>query len=247
MRITVVTGGFDPLHSGHIALFNSAKAYGDYLIVGLNDDEWLANKKGKAFMPLKERLAIVSNLRMIDKALSFKNNKNGDASDFLLRLTREYPLDDITFCNGGDRKKGNTPETKVKGISHAYGIGGEDKKNSSSWIIKEALALDSETRQWGRFNNFFLDKEVKVKEIIVDAGKSLSYQRHQHRAELWFVTKGSCKVNHEDGFELLYKFDKYLVEEKAWHQLVNNTEEPCHIIEIQYGSETSEIDIERRQ
>ena len=66
-RIVLVTGGFDPLHSGHIEYFEAAKELGDELWVGLNSDEWLVNKKGKAFMPYEERLAIIQNLKMVDR------------------------------------------------------------------------------------------------------------------------------------------------------------------------------------
>ena len=67
MNVVIVTGGFDPLHSGHIAYFKAAKELGDYLVVGLNSDEWLTRKKGRPFMPLQERMAIVGNLNMVDE------------------------------------------------------------------------------------------------------------------------------------------------------------------------------------
>ena len=62
MKIVVVSGGFDPLHSGHIAMFKSAKELGDRLIVAVNSDAWLARKKGRAFMPLHERTSVITNL-----------------------------------------------------------------------------------------------------------------------------------------------------------------------------------------
>ena len=66
MKIVIVTGGYDPLHSGHLAYFRAAKKLGDRLIVGLNSDEWLARKKGRPFMPMSERFALVSCLNMVD-------------------------------------------------------------------------------------------------------------------------------------------------------------------------------------
>ena len=64
-RVVLVTGGFDPLHSGHIEYFKSAKRLGDILVVGVNSDAWLERKKGRAFMPAKERITIIENLKMV--------------------------------------------------------------------------------------------------------------------------------------------------------------------------------------
>ena len=61
MNIVVASGGFDPIHSGHISYLNHAKKLGDYLIVALNSDEWLRNKKGKSFMTFIERKIIFRN------------------------------------------------------------------------------------------------------------------------------------------------------------------------------------------
>ena len=77
MKVIVVSGGFDPLHSGHIAYFAAAKKLGDRLVVALNSDEWLVNKKGKNFMPFDERASIISNLKMVDEVISFDDDKYG--------------------------------------------------------------------------------------------------------------------------------------------------------------------------
>ena len=74
MKIIVVSGGFDPLHSGHIEYFDSAKKLGDHLIVALNSDEWLINKKGKPFMLFKERKILIENLRMVDEVIDFDDD-----------------------------------------------------------------------------------------------------------------------------------------------------------------------------
>ena len=76
MRIVIVSGGFDPIHSGHIEHFKEAKKLGDILIVGLNSDEWLTRKKGKPFMPIQERLAVIRELRMVDSAVAFNDDDN---------------------------------------------------------------------------------------------------------------------------------------------------------------------------
>ena len=77
MKITVVSGGFDPIHSGHISYIKSAKAYGDYLIIALNSDQWLVNKKGKAFMPFEERKSVLENLKEVDEVIDFDDDDLG--------------------------------------------------------------------------------------------------------------------------------------------------------------------------
>ena len=77
MKIIVVSGGFDPIHSGHIAYFKSAREYGDKLIVALNSDEWLQKKKGKAFMPFNERKIIIENLSSVDEVIQFEDDELG--------------------------------------------------------------------------------------------------------------------------------------------------------------------------
>ena len=89
MKIVVVSGGFDPIHSGHIRLFNSARTYGDYLIVGLNSDAWLQRKKGRAFMPFGESVSIGMNLKAVDEVMRF-NDDDGSANDLLKQVKEKY-------------------------------------------------------------------------------------------------------------------------------------------------------------
>ena len=74
MKIVLVTGGFDPLHSGHMDYFNSARSLGNKLAVGLNSDEWLTRKKGQPFMSWQERAGIISNLRSVDYVIEFDDS-----------------------------------------------------------------------------------------------------------------------------------------------------------------------------
>ena len=135
-KISVVSGGFDPVHSGHIAYFNAAKKLGDKLIVALNSDNWLIKKKGNFFMPFTERKIIIENFSVVDEVINFDDDSIGSATNALIKLKEAYPNHEIIFCNGGDRNSKNSPEQMISGIKHEFGVGGEDKKNSSSWILE---------------------------------------------------------------------------------------------------------------
>ena len=137
-NIVVVSGGFDPIHSGHIAYFKDAKAFGDELIVGINSDEWLIRKKGKAFMPMHERQAVVQSIRYVDYVIQF--NDDDDSAILLLKLVKQtWPNDKIIFANGGDRNESNNREISVENVKFVYGVGGSMKLNSSSKILHDWL------------------------------------------------------------------------------------------------------------
>jgi cytidyltransferase-like protein len=253
MKIVVVSGGFDPIHSGHIAYFNAAKDHGDILVVALNSDDWLIDKKSKYFMPFAERKNIIENLHMVDKVIDFEDDEHKSCSLGLEKIKKMYPDDEIFFCNGGDRTQENIPEMSVEGINFLFGIGGEDKKNSSSWILKD-YSFDFEERVWGKFYNLFEDTgdtNIKLKELIVAPKIGLSFQKHFYRSEIWFVSKGACTVNYSEGEAEDFKpidfklEDVLFIKKGAWHQIINPYDKPCHIIEIQYGEKTIEEDIER--
>lgn len=249
-KICVVSGGFDPIHSGHIDYINSAKLNGDFLVVALNSDEWLIKKKGKFFMPFSERKSVIQNLKAVDKVIDFKDDSKGSCINALKKIKKMFPNEKIIFCNGGDRSNENTLEQDVEGIEFLFGVGGKNKKNSSSWILKD-FVHNSEDRIWGKFYNLFSDDKVKVKELIVLPNKGISYQRHNHRSEFWFISKGNCLIKHSDDNPEKYvktqlkEEDIFHIKKDSWHQLINESDRPCHIIEIQYGSKREEDDIER--
>ncbi len=252
MKIVVVTGGFDPLHSGHIAYFRSARQLGDKLIVGVNSDEWLVRKKGQPFMPLHERREIVGSLKDVDATMTF-DDSDGSAISLLEDLKQSYPYAQIIFANGGDRTATNIPEMSVKDIEFRFGVGGSDKKNSSSWILEEYKAPKT-LRQWGYYRILHTNGPgVKLKELTVEPGKHLSMQKHENRAEFWFVSEGQATVYSIDpsttDIDLVgvYNEHQYLhVPLRQWHQLVNESDKPLKIIEIQYGTNCIEEDIVRK-
>ncbi len=255
MTIVLVTGGFDPLHSGHIAYFEAAKKLGDQLVVGINSDAWLIRKKGRAFMPLKERTTIVKNLKNVDWVMDFKDDDD-TANNAISKLIASTSIgSEIIFANGGDRTKENIPEmdkwSDNPNVKFIFEVGGDAKQNSSSWILEE-WKNPKTIRNWGWYR--VLDDKLgyKVKELIIEPNKSLSMQRHQDRSEHWYILKGTCSVNTinvSSDLEELGQFTEHqtvTIHEKQWHQACNNTNEPCHILEVQYGKRCVEDDIERR-
>jgi len=245
--IVLITGGFDPLHSGHIAYFKAAKKLGDILVVGVNSDEWLTRKKGTPFMPYAERSTIVRNIVGVDFVIDF-NDVDGTAKHAIQMVRQSYPQDKIIFANGGDRTAVNIPEMDIEdnNLEFVFGVGGEDKKNSSSWILQEWKTPKTE-RPWGYYRVLHtVGPGLKVKELTVDPGKKLSMQRHQHRAELWFVGEGEATVNWEYGGKKLKLYKQETINVTEWHQLENATDKPLKIIEIQYGNNCIEEDIERK-
>jgi cytidyltransferase-like protein len=251
MKIVVVSGGFDPIHSGHIEYFKSAKNAGDKLIVALNSDQWLEKKKGKFFMPFSERHTIVSSINYVDEVINFEDDHMGSCINALEKIKNEHPNDEIYLANGGDRNNQNIPELSVEGINFLFSVGGNNKKNSSSWILNK-WQYYFEERNWGSFFNLFQTNNIKVKELIIEPKKEISFQRHFKRNEIWLVSKGSCYVVYANNNNIkdikkikLNKFDHYVVPSEEWHQIVNPFKEAVHIIEIQYGDKCIEDDIER--
>lgn len=253
-RIVLVTGGFDPLHSGHIEYFKAARQLGDILVVGVNSDAWLQRKKGRAFMPLLERTAIIRELDCVDFVIDFDDH-DGTAKHAIQMVRQSYPREEIVFANGGDRTDKNIPEMDVadNNVKFVFGVGGFNKMNSSSWILEEWRAPKTE-RSWGYYRVLHEpNKNVKLKELTVDPGKRLSMQRHSRRNEFWFVSEGEATVYTVNPVntdcELLGHYQQHqslYIQEGVWHQLANETNNPLKLIEIQYGNACIEEDIERR-
>ena len=251
-RIVLCTGGFDPIHAGHIDYIRAARELGDYLVVGINSDDWLTRKKGRAFMSLRERGTIVSNIVGVDQVIVF-DDSNGSAQDAVLQIREQFPNDRIIFANGGDRTAENIPEMSIEdsNLEFHFSVGGGFKKNSSSWLLDEWKAPKTE-RPWGYYRVLHEAPGVKVKELTVNPRQSLSMQRHHYRAEYWLVEQGTGIVASQlnSGYALpaqeLKTHSNHCVNIGDWHQLQNPYAEPLRVIEIQYGDRCDEDDIERK-
>lgn len=133
--VVAVSGGFDPVHIGHVRMFNRAKALGDELVVILNNDNWLRKKKGTVFMPEEERKEMIEALRGVDRVMLTKHKPDTDDMSVCESLMELKP--DI-FANGGDRKLGNIPEVpacKAIGCEMVFNVGTGGKVQSSSWLL----------------------------------------------------------------------------------------------------------------
>ena len=146
MTTVAISGGFDPIHIGHIRLLQNAKTLGDKLVVILNNDNWLIAKKGFIFMPATERKEVLLAMRYVDEVIITNHEKN--ASDMSVCAELEQIKPDI-FANGGDRKPDGDPIPEVElceklGIEVVYNVGGE-KVQSSSELVHKALGLKSKS------------------------------------------------------------------------------------------------------
>ena len=248
-KIVLVTGGFDPLHSGHIEYFNSAKKLGDELYVGLNSDDWLIRKKGKPFLPFEERLKIIENLQMVDGTVSFDDSDGSSCGAIFKLMCTSAHNKKIIFANGGDRTAQDIPELKVyeghPQIDFVFGVGGTEKKNSSSWILAKWPGEIIE-RPWGWYRVIDQGPGYKVKELEIYPGGKLSMQRHKHRAERWNVVQGSCMIqNPKWKIQLDEHCTPHTIGKMQWHQPVNLNTTSCKVIEVQIGKICEEADIER--
>lgn len=139
--IMILSGGFNPVHKGHIRLFKAAKNMAYKVIVGLNSDSWMVRKYGKTFMNYAERAEIISAIKYVDDVIPF-NDDDETAIDLLIRVQRLYPSCSIAFGNGGDRTIKNTPENgfcDAYKIDMVFGLGGE-KVQSSSKLIDSSIS-----------------------------------------------------------------------------------------------------------
>lgn len=251
-NIIVFTGGFDPIHSGHIEAIKHAQSLGR-VILGLNSDDWLIRKKGKPFMPFEERKAVLDEFKNILAVIGFDDSDNS-ACDAIQKAKDMFPKHKIIFVNGGDRTPSNIPEMdRFKDdplVEFHFGIGGEYKKNSSSWILSE-WKHPAETRIWGKFMTYYDSKQAKVKRLVIEPGKSISMQYHNQRAEFWFIENGSGKLttlveDREISLRILEKHQYYHVDVGQWHRLENVGDVDLEVIEIQYGKSCIESDIVRK-
>jgi len=250
MKIVVVSGGFDPLHSGHIAYFKSARKLGDKLVVAVNSDDWLTRKKGRPFMPFHERCNIIEELSCVDQVIGFNDDDDTACNAIFQILSTKTRSDTVIFANGGDRTSDNIPEMLYDEVDFAFGVGGEDKKNSSSWILKE-WSQPTTQRAWGSYTVLHNGPGWAVKELAFGTETPLSDQRHFIRSEHWHVVEGDIRMDLEfdngDKSSILYTSGQSIdIPVHTWHKATNVGKDVAKVIEVWMGDKLSEDDIERR-
>lgn len=212
----VISGGFDPIHPGHIAMIEAARQYGEVHIVA-NSDEWLVRKKGSFHQPWLDRKKILEAYTPYVHAV---DDSDGTVCEALRRIKPDY------FGNGGDRTNNNTPELEVcreLGIEPIFGLGGGKYSSSSAINAKQRVMT-----RWG-FYDVILDMPLlKVKLLTILPGKELSLQRHRLRTEFFFTPNGEVRVNLPG----------------VWHAPRAPEDEELVILEVQIGV-SEETDIER--
>ena len=137
--IVLISGGFDPIHSGHLTLIQEASKFGNVVVL-LNSDKWLRNKKGKEFLPYAEREIIMGSIKKVIDVISF-DDRDTTCINGIKKAISKYPNHKIKFANGGDRNDKTTPNSETmfcekNGVETLWKIGGDTKKNSSSGILR---------------------------------------------------------------------------------------------------------------
>ena len=130
-KIIAVSGGFDPVHKGHVQMIEEASKLGSVMVI-INSDDWLVRKKGYVFMPWEDRAYIMGNIKGV-RIVTAVNDSDNTVCDALRRMKPD------AFANGGDRKETNTPEMDVcneLGIELLWNIGGEKVESSSNLVNK---------------------------------------------------------------------------------------------------------------
>lgn len=211
-----ISGGFDPIHPGHIAMIEEAGKYGEVHII-VNSDEWLVRKKGFYFQPWTDRKKI---LEAYTPHIHSVDDADGTVCEALRRIKPDL------FGNGGDRGKGNTPELTVceeLGIEPVFELGGGKYSSSSALNAKQRVVT-----RWGWYDVILDMHKLKVKMLHIEAGKTLSLQRHDDRSEFFFMPNGEMRVNLPG----------------VWHVLQAPQDQSIDVLEVQVGV-SAEEDIEK--
>lgn len=242
MTFAAVSGGFDPVTPGHIALFESANRLGA-VIVFLNSDAWLIRKKGYFLFDWEERKRLLLALKNVQHVFPVD-----DADGTVCAALREHGPE--WFVNGGDRTKDNTPEAETcKELGIAMHFSGDPKISSSSVVMRRGVS----ERSWGRYELIYQGPTdtgyIKVKRLILNPLASTSRQRHKFRTEFFFPLIGRVVLEVEG-----YKFGltpepKRMGYERipigSWHSVVNEDSTVSSVLEVQVGAVVEEDDIER--
>lgn len=249
--VVAVSGGFDPLHIGHIRLLKEAKKLGEKLVVIVNNDHWLLDKKGYVFMNEKERKEIISAFSFVDEVIISSHKRNDTDRSVSKELAALRP--DI-FANGGDRNEKDAADKnsslyadiktcKRYGINIMFNVGRGGKLQSSSQLTSALCTKGITTkRPWGSMTLYAQGENFWLKTISVAAGRRLSLQKHKKRGELWMCIEGEVYAIIGGKKTILRPFETVSFSKGTPHRL--GSERGGTIVEIGFGV-TEEADNER--
>lgn len=240
--IVIVSGGFDPIHEGHIQYLKEASYLGKSVICILNNDEFLKRKKGYSLLNYDAREAILKSIRYVDFVVKQSNTESSDVCDDIRNIYEENILlndsTSIVFAKGGDRFNGEVPETEIckkLGIPIIDGLG--LKINSSSKIGSDLLsnieASKVINKPWGNYKVIESAKDYQIKILTVNPNSRLSLQSHKNKSEFWYVLKGTASYHLEDEFAYLNTGFNLFIPHTKKHRLCNPTNEILQVLEIQ--------------
>tara|TARA_B100000767_G_C19607031_1_gene468217 strand:- start:100 stop:879 length:780 start_codon:yes stop_codon:yes gene_type:complete len=243
----LVSGGFDPVHVGHLRMFKDANNLSDKVILLLNNDKWLTEKKGKPFMNENQRKEILDEFESIFRVIIQKSNDQS-SSKAIEEFVQNNPNKSICYCNGGDRSNiKNIREADIckrLGVHLEFAVGGEEKVESSSELTKNYLG-NVEKRPWGNYHIIAKNTGYQIKEIKVSKGSKLSLQKHNDRSEFWQIVKGKSKIIVGDTEYYLKQREHIYIPKNTIHRIENIGKEELIFIEIQLGKNLNEDDIIR--
>jgi cytidyltransferase-like protein len=182
-KTIAISGGFDPIHPGHIAMIEGAMKYGEVHII-VNSDAWLVRKKGFYFQPFEDRKKI---LEAYTPHIHEVDDSDGTVCEALRRIRPSF------FGNGGDRTNKNTPELEVcneLGIEPVFELGGGKYASSSMINGKKRV-----TTEWGWYDVLIEMPLLEVKILHIDAGKSYSLEKRNVKNIFFFQTNGQIQLN----------------------------------------------------
>jgi cytidyltransferase-like protein len=243
--VVAVSGGFDPIHIGHVRYLTEAKKLGTELVVILNNDNWLKKKKGFVFMPEKERVEVLMGIKAVDRVVVSGHKKNDKDTSVSKELAKIKP--DV-FANGGDRRnEKEIPETSVcrkYGIKMLFGVGSGGKVQSSSWLTNNVAGSGiRDVRPWGYMHTYKKDRHFWIKTINVSPGRRLSLQKHNHRAEFWVCIEGTVVAEIGGKKKILKPGDFLTFKKGVKHRL--SSKNGGAIVEVAHGDHVHEEDIIR--
>jgi len=243
----LVSGGFDPVHIGHLKMFKDANKLAKKVIVLLNNDDWLIKKKGKPFMSQEQRKEILEEFKSVSKVIIQKSSEKS-SSLAIKEFATQHPNQSICYCNGGDRSNiKNIRETvicKELNISLEFGVGGKEKIESSSKLTKNYLG-NVENRPWGNYHIIAKNTGYQIKEIKVFQNSKLSLQIHKNRSEFWQIVSGKSKITIGEKEYFLKEKEHIYIPKNTVHRIENISKEELIFIEIQLGKDLKEEDIIR--